>query len=70
MHACSSPRPELPLLRPRPAPHRSPVDYCPTEARIGFEYCEGKIYGSQLTEKGKEIWNDSKYNNWKKELGY
>ena len=37
---------------------------------IEIEYCEGKIYGSQLTEKGKEIWNDSKYNNWKKELGY
>jgi len=37
---------------------------------IKIENREGKIYGSQLTEKGKEIWNNQKYNEWKEELGY
>ncbi len=37
---------------------------------ITMEYREGKIYGSQLTEKGKQIWNNKKYLNWKVEGGY
>lgn len=37
---------------------------------IEIEYREDEIYGSQLTEKGKEIWNDSEYDEWKQELGH
>ena len=37
---------------------------------IEIENREGKIYGSRLTEKGKEIFNDDKYKNLKMELGY
>lgn len=37
---------------------------------IVIEYRENKIYGSQLTEKGKKIYSDSKYGGWKEELGY
>ena len=37
---------------------------------IKIEYREGKIYGSQLTDKGKQIWEDDKYLNWKLELGF
>ena len=40
------------------------------EELIKIEYRENKIYGSQLTEKGKEIWNNEKYDEWKEELGY
>ena len=28
---------------------------------LEIEYRKGKFYGAQLTEKGKEIYNDSKY---------
>ncbi len=37
---------------------------------IVIEYREGKIYGSQLTKEGKEIFNGKKYMKWKLELGY
>ena len=38
---------------------------------ISIEYRGGKIYGSKLTGKGKEIWNDDeKYMDWKEEFGY
>jgi len=37
---------------------------------ISIEFREGKVYGSQLTEKGKAIWNNKKYLKWKEELGY
>ena len=37
---------------------------------IKIEIREGGIYGSQLTEKGKEIWNSKKYSKWKENLGY
>jgi predicted transcriptional regulator len=37
---------------------------------IKIQKKENKIYGSQLTEKGKEIFNNKKYLNWKLKLGY
>ena len=37
---------------------------------IKIEIREGEIYGSQLTKKGKEIWNSKKYSKWKEDLGY
>jgi len=37
---------------------------------IEIEYREGGIYGSRLTVKGKDIWNDDQYMDWKLELGY
>lgn len=37
---------------------------------IKIERRENKIYGSQLTKKGKEIWNDNSYKKLKEELGY
>lgn len=37
---------------------------------IKIEYRENKIYGSQLTEEGKKIWDDDNYLKWKLELGY
>jgi len=37
---------------------------------IDIENREGKIHSSQLTKKGKQIWDDEKYLNWKTELGY
>jgi hypothetical protein len=38
------------------------------EGLIKIENREGKIYGSQLTKKGLAIFNDPKYEKWKKEL--
>ena len=37
---------------------------------ITIEFREDIIYGSQLTEKGKNLWNNKKYASWKEELGY
>jgi DNA-binding MarR family transcriptional regulator len=37
---------------------------------IKTEIREKKIYGSQLTKKGKGIWNSKKYSKWKEELDY
>lgn len=37
---------------------------------IKIEHREGKIYGSQLTEKGKDIMEDKNYLEWKEEFGY
>lgn len=37
---------------------------------IKIETREGEMYGSQLTEKGKEIWNNKKRSKWKEDLGY
>jgi len=40
------------------------------EGLITITIREKEIYGSQLTEKGKEIWDDKQYNKWKEDLGY
>jgi predicted transcriptional regulator len=40
------------------------------EGLIKIEYKENKIYSSQLTVKGREIYEDRNYKTWKEELGY
>jgi DNA-binding MarR family transcriptional regulator len=35
---------------------------------IKIEHREGRIYGSQLTEEGKRVWEDDKYSTIREEL--
>ena len=37
---------------------------------IEIEMRDEEIYGSRLTKKGKNVWDDEKYFKWKEELGY
>jgi len=37
---------------------------------IKIELRDGKIYGSSLTSRGVEVFNDKQYLKWKLELGY
>jgi DNA-binding MarR family transcriptional regulator len=37
---------------------------------ITIEMRDNAIYGSKLTDKGKEFFNDEQYKEWKEELDY